>query len=161
MSGILAVSVIGLNLIGTALADDFPQIGYSERTPMKDLVTKGYRWVAVNGPYACATEQEVRRITSDRTDLTELHLVEDGGAYYLIPGTLVRVIQDDHRNGMSEILLEGIIKPLWTYTKFLTARPMHDTYGIVETPDTAGLIDPDDAALVRSALNERARGITP
>jgi hypothetical protein len=161
MIGILAVSGIGLNLIGTALADDFPQIGYSERTPMKDLATKGYRWVAVNGPYACATEQEVRRITSDRTDLTELHLVEDGGAYYLIPGTLVRVIQDDHRNGMSEILLEGIIKPLWTYTKFLTARPMHDTYGIVETPDTAGLIDPDDAALVRSALNERARGITP
>jgi hypothetical protein len=36
----------------------------------------------------------------------ELRLVEDGGAYYLIPGTLVRVIQDDHRNGLSKILLE-------------------------------------------------------
>jgi len=161
MIGILAVSVIGLSLIGTALADDLPQIGYSERTPVKDLVAKGYRWVTVNGPYACATEQEVRQITSDRTDLTELHRVEDGGAYYLIPGTLVRVIQDDHGNGMSEILLGGITKPLWTYTKFLTARPMHDTYGIVETPDMTGLIDPGDAALVRSASNERARGVTP
>ena len=24
---------------------------------------------------------------------------------------------------------------LWTYTKFLTARPLHDTYGVIETPD--------------------------
>jgi hypothetical protein len=32
----------------------------------------------------------------------ELRLVEDGGVYYLISGTLVRVIPDDHRNGLSE-----------------------------------------------------------
>jgi hypothetical protein len=154
MIGILAVWVIGLSLIGTALADDLPQLGYSEQTPVKDLVAKGYRWVTVDGPYACVTEQEVRKITSNRTDLVELQMVEEGRVYYLIPGTLVRVTRDDQANGMSEILLGGITKSLWTYNKFLTARPTRDIYGIVETPDTASLIDPCDSAIVRSALNE-------
>jgi hypothetical protein len=159
--GMLAVSVIGLSFIYTALADDLPRIGCSGRAPVKDLVAKGYRWVTVDGPYAGVTEQEVRKITSNRTDLAELHMVEEGRVYYLIPGTLVRVTRDDEANGMSEILLGGITRPLWTYTRFLTARPIHDTYGIVETPDTAGLIDPGDSAVVRSALNERVRGGTP
>ena len=155
MIGILAVSVIGLSLITSALADDLPRMGYSEGTPVKDLVANGYRWVTVDGPYACVTEPEVQKITSNRTDLVELHMVEEGRAYYLIPGTLVRVTRDDQATGMSEILLGGITKPLWTYNKFLTARPIRDIYGIVETPDTAGLIDPGDARVVRSALNER------
>ena len=88
-------------------------------------------------------------------------MVEDVGAYYLIPGTLVRVIRDDQANGMSEIRLGGFERPLWTYTEFLTARPIRDIYGIVETPDTAGLVDPGDAAVVGSALNERSQGVTP
>jgi hypothetical protein len=85
-------------------------------------------------------------------------MVEEGRAYYLVPGTLVRVTQDDQANGMSEILLGGITKALWTYNKFLTARPIRDIYGIVETPDTAGLIDPGDARVVGAALNERGQG---
>src|ERR1700751_6471304 len=108
MIGILAVWVIGLSLIGTALADDLPPLGYAEQTPVKDLVAKGYRWVTVNGPYACVTEQGVRQITGGHTDLRELHMVENLQAYYLIPGTLARVIQDDHADGMSEIRLAGI-----------------------------------------------------
>jgi hypothetical protein len=32
----------------------------------------------------------------------------------------------------SKILLGGITKPLWTYTKFLTARPIRDIYGIID-----------------------------
>ena len=91
--------------------------------------------------------------------------MENLRAYYLIPGTLARVIQDDHANGMSEILLAGITSPLWTYTRFLSARPIHDTYGIVETPDKAGLVDPSDAAIVGETdgktLNERAQASTP
>jgi hypothetical protein len=160
MIGILAVWIIGLSLMGTALADDLPQIGYTETTPVKDLVAKGYRWVTVDGPYACASEEEVRKITSSRTDLAELHMVEEGRAYYMIPGTLVRVTQDDRANSMSEILLGGFTKPLWTYNKFLTVRPIRDIYRIVEKPDTAGLIDPSDS-IAGTALNERARGITP
>jgi hypothetical protein len=157
----LVVSLVSLIIIDSALADDLPEIGYLEKTPAKELAAKGYRWVTVNGPYACSTEAGVRRITSNRTDMLELHMVEDGGAYYLIPGTLVRVIEDDHRNGMSKILLGGLLNPLWTYTKFLTARPIRDIYGIVETPDTAGLIDPSDTGLARSALNERSRAGMP
>jgi hypothetical protein len=152
--GMLAVSVIGLSFIGGALADGLPQMGNIPRIPVTELVEKGYRWATVNGSYACATEREVRQITNDRSDLTELHMVEDGGAYYLIPVTLVRVIRDNQANGMSEILLGGIEKPLLTYNKFLTARAIRDIYGIVETPDTAGLIDPSDPAVARSGLNE-------
>ena len=101
-------------------------------------------------PYACPTEQEVRQITSDRSDMIELHMVEEGRAYYLIPGTLVRVMQDDQTSGMSEVLLGGLTKPLWTYSKFLTGRPIRDIYGVVETPNTAGLIDLRDAAVARA-----------
>jgi hypothetical protein len=181
----LVVSVIGLSLICPTWADDLPRMGYSERAPAGDLSAKGYRWVVVNGPYACATEQDLRKITSNRTDLAELQMVEDGGAYYLIPGTLVPVIRDDRANGMSEILLTGITKPLWTYSKFLTARPIHgffqpingpssgtyskfltarpirDIYGIAETSDTGVRIDPREPAVAGSALNERSRGGTP
>jgi hypothetical protein len=76
-------------------------------------------------------------------------------AYSLIPETSVRITQDDHLNGMLEIRLGGITKPLWTYMKFLSAGPIRDTYGIVETPDKAGLVDPGDTAAAGSALNER------
>jgi hypothetical protein len=133
----LIFSIISFGLTCAANADDF-----------QDLAAKGYRWVTVNGPYACATEQEVRQITSDPTDGTALRMVEDSGAYYLIPGTLVQVLQNDQANGMSEIFLGGITKPLWTYTKFLSARPIRDTYGIVETPQISGLIDPGDVGKV-------------
>jgi len=130
---VLVFSIIALGLTSAAWAEDF-----------KALAAKGYRWVTVNGPFACATEQEVRQITSDPTDSTELQMVEDGGAYYLIPGTLVQVVQDDQVNGMSEILDGGIVKPLWTYTRFLSATPVQDTYGIIETPENTGLIETGD-----------------
>jgi hypothetical protein len=135
----LLASVIGLGLATSARADQY-----------QDLAAKGYRWVTVNGPYACSTEQELRQITSDHTDATELQMVEDGGAYYLIPGTLVQVVKDDRADGMSQVLLGGITEPLWTYTRFLSARPIRDTYGIVETPEISGLIEPGDAKMLES-----------
>jgi hypothetical protein len=129
----LVLTLLGLGMTRSACAED-PQ----------DLAAKGYRWVTVNGPYACPSEHEVRHVTADPTDATELQMVEDGTAYYLIPGTLVQVVRDDPANGMSEILLGGITRPLWTYTKYLTPRPIPDTYGVVETPETYGFIDPSD-----------------
>ena len=159
--GLLVVSVIGLSVTCTTWANDLPSLGYSAGVPVKELVAKGYRWVTVDGPCACVTEQDVRQITSDQTDLRELDMVENLRAYYLIPGTLALVIQDDHADGMSEILLAGITRSLWTYTKFLTASPIPDTYGVIETPDNAGLIDPRDAAMVGKTLNERAQASTP
>jgi hypothetical protein len=130
---LLVFALFGFSLTCAAWADDY-----------QALVAKGYRWVTVNGPYACPTEPEVRHVTGDPTDATELQMVEDGTAYYLVPGTLVQVVKDDSANGMSQILLGGITRPLWTYTKYLTARPIHDTYGIVETPAISGFIDPSD-----------------
>jgi len=120
----------------------------------EDLAAKDFRWVTVNGPYACPTEQDVRRITDDDTDAIELHMVENGSAYYLIPGTLVQVVQDDADSGMSEILVAGITRSLWTYTRFLSAAPVYDTYGIIETPETNGLIDPRDASRLRLPNSE-------
>ena len=148
--GMLVVSVIGLGLSSTAWADQY-----------EDLAAKGYRWVTVNGPYACATEQEVREITSDHTDATELHMIEDAGAYYLIPGSLAQVIQDDPADAMSQILLGGVTKPLWTYTKFLSASPIRDTYGIIETPQISGLIEPDDAKMVEPPREQTTPPPTP
>src|SRR5215471_12958084 len=125
----LILVIIGSSLTCTAWAADF-----------ESLVAQGYRWVTVNGPYACATEQEVRQITRDLRESAELQMVEDSGAYYLIPGKLVQVVQNDPANGMSQILLGGITRPLWTYTRFLSARPISGFNGTVETPETAGLI---------------------
>jgi hypothetical protein len=68
----LAVSVDSLRLIGTAWADDLPRIGYLDKTPVKDLVAKRYGWVTIDGPYACATESEARKITGNRTNLVEV-----------------------------------------------------------------------------------------
>jgi hypothetical protein len=160
---LLVISLIGLTC--TTWASGWPSLGYSPEIPVEDLVAKGYRWVTVNGPYACVTEQEVLQITSDHTDLRELHMVEDLQAFYLIPGALARVIQDDPVHRMSEILLVGITRPLWTYTKFLSTRPIYDIYGVIETPDNAGLVDPGDAGIFGDTdgrtLNERVQARTP
>jgi hypothetical protein len=75
--GIVVISVIGLSLTCTTWANDLPSLRYSPRISVEDLVANGYRWVTVNGPYACATEQDLRRITSNHTDLRELHMVEN------------------------------------------------------------------------------------
>ena len=57
----LVLTLFGLGMTRTASAED-PQ----------DLAAKGYRWVTVNGPYACPTEQEVRQVTGDPTDLHQI-----------------------------------------------------------------------------------------
>ena len=132
---LFVLTLFGFSLTCAAWAEDY-----------RNLTAQGYRWVTVNGPYACPTEPEVRHVTGDPTDATELQMVEDGAAYYLIPGTLVQIVKDDPAEAMSEILLGGITRPLWTYTKYLTASPIHDTYGIVETPETSGFVDPSDVA---------------
>jgi hypothetical protein len=60
-------------------------------------------------------------------------------AYYLIPGNVVQVVQEDTVSGMSKIRAAGIVKDLWTFTKFLSRRPIKDTYGVVEIPETPTL----------------------
>jgi hypothetical protein len=136
----LIVAVVSFGFTCTALA-----VNYS------DLQAQGFRWVTVDGPYACTTEQEVQRIAGHRTDAVELQMVEDLQAYYLIPGTIVKVVQEDRSTGMSQIQLGGITTNLWTYTRYLSKQPIEDTYGILETPENTGLIPSGDAGLVPSA----------
>jgi hypothetical protein len=112
------------------------------------LAAQGYRWVTINGPYACNTEQGVERIVARHTDVTELQVVESIECYYLIPGTIVQVIKEDPARGMSEMRLGSIIRPLWTYTIFLSKHPVKDTYGVIETPENSGLVPTGDTAIV-------------
>ena len=147
---ILVFATIGFGLTCPAFAVDY-----------KDLAARGYRWVAVNGPYACTTEQAVQRITSHRTDATELEMVEDIEAYYLIPGTIVRVVQNDPATGMSEIQLGGITRSLWTYTKFLSTRPIPDTYEAIETPENSGLAPSANLGMIQLPPEESAPMPTP
>ena len=128
----LAISFIiavGLGLTGTVFADNYAA-----------LLAKGYRWVTVHGPYACTSEQGVRRITSNRTEATEMLMVAAQQAYYLIPGTIVQILKEDPAAGMSQIRLGGLTTPLWTYTRFLSRHPIEDIYGTIETPENSGLI---------------------
>src|SRR6202521_5590114 len=105
-----------------------------------ELAAKGYRWVTVDGSYGCPTQDDLRQITKNRTDEIELRMVEQVRAYYLIPGGIVRLVQQDAASGMSQIHSAEIRSDLWTLTKFLSRRPIKNTYGEIETPETSGLI---------------------
>jgi hypothetical protein len=126
----LVFTVISLGLTRVAFAAD----KYS------DWAAQGYRWINVDGLRAGISQEGVLRHTGHRTDTEEIELAESVRAYYLIPGTLAWVIQSDPAKGMSQIRLAGITRDLWTYTKYLSKRPIVDPYGIVETPENAGII---------------------
>ena len=83
------MTAVSLGLTCTVLGDD----NYTA------LAAQGYRWVTVNGPYACKTEQDVERIAAHHTDATELQVVQNIECYYLIPGTIVQVIKEDSSSG--------------------------------------------------------------
>jgi hypothetical protein len=123
---ILAAAAVGLG--STALAD-----------PYKDLAAQGYRWVIVDGPYACPSKDDLREITRHRTDLLEVKMVSDLRAYYLIRGVIIQVVQEDAASGMSQVHLPGGFRTFWTVTRFLSRSPIRDTFGVVETPTTSNL----------------------
>src|ERR1700751_1292547 len=120
------------------------------------LAAQGYRWVAGNGPYACKAWQDAEQITSHHTDATELQVVESIQCYYLIPGTIVQVIKEDPARGMSEMRLGSITRSLWTYSRFLGKSPVKSTYGVIETPETSGLIPTADPATVQELPSDRS-----
>ena len=130
---ILAVAAAAITLTSGALGDEY-----------SDLVAAGYRWVTADGLYACVSKDDVSRMVNNPSspdgDEVELKMVEEVKAYYLIPGTIVQVDEDDSRDGLSEIRMAGITVDLWTLTRFLAERAVKDTYGVIETPATSGLI---------------------
>ena len=106
----------------------------------EDLAAKGYRWVTVDGPYGCPSKDDLRQMTKHRTDEAELQMIEQLRAYYLVEGAIVQVVQEDAASGMSQIHAPEIKPDVWTLTKFLNRRPINNTYGQIETPETVGLI---------------------
>jgi len=149
---ILALTAFGLGLAIQAFADTY-----------SDLAEQGYRWVAVNGPYACTSEKEAKRILEHHTDATEIQVMQAIECYYLIPGTIVQVIKEDPVSGWSEIQVGDAPGYLWTYTVFLSKHPVRDTFGTIEMPAGRGLLpkterQPDQFSFednsVRTQLNE-------
>ena len=130
---LLAVAAAAITLTSSALGDKY-----------SDLVAKGYRWSTANGLYACISKDDVRRMVNNPTspagDEVRLKMVEEVKAYFLIPGTIVQVTEEDPSSGLSKIRMAGITVDLWTLTRFLSKHAVKDTYGVIETPETSGLI---------------------
>jgi hypothetical protein len=57
-----------------------------------DLIKQGYRWVAVDGPLACVSKDDLRQMVEKPSDEFTLKMVEEVRAYYLIRGSVVRVV---------------------------------------------------------------------
>jgi hypothetical protein len=133
---ILAVAASAITLTSSAFGDKYG-----------DLVAKGYRWATVDGLYACVSKDDVRRVVNNPSDEVELRLMEQVKAYFLTPGTIVQVTEEDTGSGMSKIRMAGITVDLWTLTRFLSKHAVKDTYGVVETPETSGLIPTATSAI--------------
>jgi hypothetical protein len=126
---LLAVAAAAMMLTSTASADKYDE-----------LAAKGYRWATADGPYAVVAKEDAHRMANNPVDSVELKMIEQVKAYYLTPGTIVQVTEEDPHTGTSKIRMAGITVDLWTLTRFLSKHPIKDTYGVVETPDTSGLI---------------------
>lgn len=126
LARMLSIFVAALGTVSMALAANY-----------NDLVAQGYRWVTVDGPYGCPSKTDLQQITRNRTEEAEFGMAGQLRAYYLIPGNVVQVVEEDKVSGMSKIRIDGIVKELWTFTKFLSRRPIKDTYGVIEIPETA------------------------
>lgn len=95
------VSIVATGIALTASARDY-----------QELVAEEYRWVKFDGPYACATKEDLLEITRDPSDLNELHMVEGVRAYLLIQGS---IFGDHYVHGM-----EGV--RFYTRLKTVTSR---------------------------------------
>jgi hypothetical protein len=120
---ILLAAAVALGLVSTGLGANYD-----------DLIREGYRWVAVDGPLACVSKGDLRQMVEKPSDELTLKMVEEVRAYYLIRGTVVRVVAEETSSGLSQINIPGITQNLWTLTKFLTKQPIRDIIGRIETP---------------------------
>jgi len=105
-----------------------------------DLTAKGFRWATADGPFATVSKDDAHLVANHPPDHVILKMVEQVKVFYLTPGTIVQVTEDDPHTGLSKIRMAGITSDLWTLTQFLSKRPVKDTYGVIETPETSGLI---------------------
>ena len=88
----------------------------------QELVKEGYRWAAADGPFACPAKGDVKEIIKHSGDGVRMRMVEQLRAYFLIRGTIVKVVKEDPASGLAEIEIAGIIPKLWTPSRFLSTR---------------------------------------
>jgi hypothetical protein len=103
-----------------------------------DLASQGYRWVTVDGPYGCTSVGDLQEIVKSHGGEKELEMIQQLRAYYLTPGTIVQVVHEDTAAGTSQIHINGVNRNLWTFSKYLSRRPVSDVYGAIETPQLLG-----------------------
>src|SRR6201984_2253193 len=108
-------------------------------TDFKALAEQGYRWVRVNGPYATPNKGDAAKLAGAKSASSDIELQDKTHAYFLLPGMLVFVLENDAAAGLSRVRASGIVVDLWTETKYLSSQPLKDSYGVTETPDSSGL----------------------
>jgi hypothetical protein len=107
------------------------------------LVKEGYRWAAVDGPFACPAKGDVQELVNHaEDDELRLQMVEQLRAYFLVRGTIVKVVSQEPATGLAQIQIAGIIPRLWTLSRFLSTRPIPDVEGTIETPAAADAAAP-------------------
>src|SRR6516162_2398075 len=120
---ILSVATVAVGLASAGLAASYD-----------DLIRQGYRWVTVDGPLACVSKDDLRQMLDKPSDELKLKMVEEIRAYFLIRGSVVRVVLEEKSSGLSQISIPGITQNLCTLTKFLTKQRFRHIIGRIETP---------------------------
>lgn len=121
---IVLIGATALGLTSIALADKYD-----------DLARNGYRWITTDGLLACRSKDNVQHVITHRGDADELQMIRQLGAYYLIRGEIVLMVQEDKASGFSQINVAGIGN-LWTPTKFVSKHPITNILGTIFTPET-------------------------
>src|ERR1700730_11168198 len=103
------LKILSVTALITGLGSTGPAVKYD------GVVAKGYRWVTVDGPYACVSKDDLRQLAKSHSTETELQMVKNQRAYYLLQGDIVKVIRQDAASGLSLIRVAGIPKDLWTF----------------------------------------------
>jgi hypothetical protein len=130
----LAAKFIALFCLVSAAA-----VSTATATDFKSLAEQGYRWVRVNGPYATPNKSDAAKLAEAKSAATDIELQDKAHAYFILPGMLVFILENDSAAGLSKVRASGIVVDLWTETKYLSASPLKDSYGVTETPDSSGL----------------------
>ena len=101
---ILSVATVAVGLASAGLAASYD-----------DLIRQGYRWVTVDGPLACVSKDDLRQMLDKPSDELKLKMVEEIRAYFLIRGSVVRVVTEETSSGLSQINMPNNAESLDTH----------------------------------------------
>ena len=89
-----------------------------------DLAAKEYRCVTIDGPYGFPAKDDLQQIVKKSTDETELQMIKQHRAYYLLRGEIVKLIPEDAASGISRMHVAGITTDLKTPLNFSANVPL-------------------------------------